>query len=90
MHGFSTVDAINVIRNGRIVNIPSFDTARRAWRIYLEDNIDGTTFVVDVGLACEEDFSDSPRVEIVTAFWRRGRRKEVQEWSDDDDQHEGA
>jgi hypothetical protein len=78
--GFNTVDAVNVIRQGRIMRIPSFDLGRRAWRIEIADLVEGYTFVVDLALNCEEDFFDSPYVEVVTAFFRRGSSREVDEW----------
>ena len=82
LHHFSTVDAVNIIREGRIVCLPVFEQARNAWRINIADAVDGYTLVVDVALSCEEDFCKSPRVEIVTAFYRRGQRKEVRDWSE--------
>ncbi len=88
LHQFSTVDAVNIIREGRIVNLPMFEQARNAWRINLADAVDGYTLVVDVALSCEEDFSRSPRVEIVTAFYRRGARKEIGDWSESHDETE--
>jgi hypothetical protein len=90
MHQFSTVDVVDVVREGRIVNLPTFDLSRNAWRIHLADAVDGYTFVVDVALSCEEDFCDSPRIEVVTAFYRRGRRKEVRDWSGEHGQTEDA
>jgi hypothetical protein len=88
LHHFSTIDAVNIIREGRIVNVPHFDLTRNAWRINLADTVDGFTLVVDVALDCEQDFCVSPRVEIVTAFFRRGPRREVRDWSEEDDQTE--
>jgi hypothetical protein len=88
MHQFNTVDAVNIIREGRIVNLPVFDQARNAWRINIADAVDGYTLVVDVALSCEEDFCKSPRVEIVTAFYRRGPRKEIRDWSESHDETE--
>jgi hypothetical protein len=90
MHGMSTVDAVNVIREGRIVNFPMFDQSRNSWRVNIGDAVDGHFLVVDVALSCEEDFCESPRVEIVTAFYRRGRRKEVRDWGEENDETEDA
>jgi hypothetical protein len=78
--GFNTVDAVNVIRRGSIVRIPQFDVPRRAWRIEIADSVEGFTFVVDLALDCDSDFIESPRVELVTAFFRRGPSREVDEW----------
>jgi hypothetical protein len=82
LHQISTVDAVNVIRSGRVVDMPHYDLGRRAWRIHLEDAVDGLKLIVDVALGCEDDFRDAPRVEIVTASFRKGRgRQEVADWS---------
>lgn len=90
MHGFDTVDAVNVVREGRIIGFPEFDHPRNAWRIDIADSLDGHTLVVMVALGCGEDFSDLPRVEILTAYYRRGRNREVKEWANEHDETEGG
>jgi hypothetical protein len=80
LRGYNIVDVVNVVRQGRIVRIPAFDIGRQAWRIEIADSVEEFTFVVDLALDCKEDYCDSPYVEIVTAFHRRGQSKEVREW----------
>lgn len=80
LRGYDIVDVVNVIRQGRIVRTPTYDVVRQAWRIEIADSVDGLTFVVDLALDCKEDFCESPYIEIVTAVYRRGSSKEVEEW----------
>ena len=89
LRGFNTLDAVNALRRGIIITPPIYDLGRDAWRIHVADSVDGRTFIVDVGLGCSDDYVESPRVEIVTAFFRRSQRKEVDDWREDHDQ-EGA
>jgi len=84
MHSFDTLDAVNALRRGRIVSTPEYDEERDAWRIDVADVVDEHTFVVDVALGCDSDFAESPQVEIVTARFRRGGRKEVKDWAKSD------
>jgi hypothetical protein len=91
LRGFTTMDAINVLRHGEICSHARFDMSRRAWRIELVDTLDGCNFVVDVGLSCDDDYLDSPRVEIVTAFYRRGARRKIhKERENNDDKGDDA
>lgn len=81
LHAFDTLDAVNALRRGRIVSTPVYDECREAWRVDVADIVDERTFVVDVALDCDCDFTDRPHVEIVTARFRRGGRKEIKDWS---------
>lgn len=79
--GFNSVDAINVIKHGQIVRLPIYEETRRAWRCEIADSVEGCNFIVDVALDCQEDFSTSPRVTVISGFFRRGSRREVKDWS---------
>lgn len=73
--GFNNIDAINAVRRGKIVSGPRYSAAHSSWLYELADLVEGKTFVITIALSCKEDYQKSPHLEIVTGFFRRGRRK---------------
>lgn len=77
--GFTSVDAVNAIRRGKIVQDAKYNLTHHAWQYEIADLVDGYTYVLQVILHCDEDYEESPLLTVLNCFFRRGRRREVRE-----------
>lgn len=72
--GFSTIDAENVIRDGRPKGGPEYCPDFGNYKYHFIGKVDDQTLEVVVALDPSRDFEKSPAVILLTGYWHKSTR----------------